>query len=438
MIVERERRRMTKRDARRLWATLAATGTAPTDLVSARSTLPTYSVATGPWLDRLAKCYLADLCLDSPHFKLVVAHYGGGKTHFLMELGDRAFDENFAVAYVPCASGVSLAKPLDLFRETVKRIIFPGDEASNGIHGLLDRALAAKREDVRRAGAPDEDIALDRWISTVQRKQYAENAFGRVVGTALQSANREDDGPTADAAVRWLQGDIDTLSRPELTELRLARMPQSGLERFGRDMFLSLTNFLPETGVNGLVLLLDEVETLFTEKGRALRRVLSAMRVLIDIAGPQARLPLFGVFSAVPDIFRQIDNYPALKQRISVRGATFDEGNDFAMQLPLDKMEGQESLLASIGRKLIEVGALATGYDFDGDVQKTNATALARVAVQKTLEIDSRRLYIKTWVGLLELQRKNGERKLSPNELEDGYRGAIRSIDEDDGGDYEA
>lgn len=437
MIVDRERRSMTKHDARRLWATLAATGTAPTDLVSARSTLPTYSVATGPWLDRLAKRYLTDLCLDSPHFKLVVAHYGGGKTHFLMELGDRAIDENYAVAYVPCASGVSLAKPLELFKETVKRIIFPGDDECNGIHGLLDRAIEAKRADIRRAGAPDEEIALDRWISTVRKKQYAESAFGRVIGTALRSANREGDDATADAAARWLQGDIDTLSRAELTELRLARMPRSDLERFGRDMFLSLTNFLPESGVNGLVLLLDEVETLFAERGKALRRVLSAMRVLIDIAGPQARLPLFGVFSAVPDILPQIDNYPALKQRISVRGATFDEGNDFAMQLPLDKMEGQESLLASIGRKLIEVGALATGYDFDSDVQTSNAAALARVAVQRTLEIDSRRLYIKTWVGLLELQSKNGERKLSPSELEDGYRGSIKSIDEDDG-DYEA
>ena len=438
MSVGRERREMTEQDARRLWATLAATGTAPTDLVSARSTLPTYSVATGPWLDRLVKCYLADLCLDSPHFKLVIAHYGGGKTHFLMELGDRAIDENYAVAYVPCASGVSLAKPLELFRETVKRIIFPGDEVCNGIHGLLDRALEAKREDIRRAGAPDEEAALDRWIASVRKNQYAENAFGRVIGAALRSANSEDDDPKADAAVRWLQGDIDTLSRRELTELRLARMPQSDLERFGRDMFLSLTNFLPETGVNGLVLLLDEVETLFTERGKALRRVLSAMRVLIDIAGAQGRLPLFGVFSAVPDIFPQLDNYPALAQRVSVKGGTFDEGNDFAMQLPLDKMEGQESLLASIGRKLIEVGALATGYNFDGEVQRSNATALARIAVQRTLEIDSRRLYIKTWVGLLELQRKNGERKLSPNELDDGYRGAIKSIDEDDGGDYEA
>ena len=36
------------------------------------------------------------------------------------------------------------------------------------------------------------------------------------------------------------------------------------------------------------------------------------------------------------------------------------------------------------------------------------------------------------------MQRKNGERKLNQSELDDGYRGAIKSIDEDDGGDYEA
>ncbi|GEM_PF-2434552 len=110
---------MEQHEALELWERLGAEGKAPTDLIRATYSLPSFTVGFDSWVDRLAKRYLAGLSRRTAHFKLALAPYGGGKTHFLMSLGVEARRQNFAVSYVPCSDDVSLDKSLDLYRETV-------------------------------------------------------------------------------------------------------------------------------------------------------------------------------------------------------------------------------------------------------------------------------------------------------------------------------
>ena len=97
---------MNENEAGQLWATLGAEAKSPTELSRASQVLPSYSVGIDPWIDRLAGRYLKNLCREAAHFKLILAPYGGGKTHFLLSLGVRALSEKFAVSYVPCSEGV--------------------------------------------------------------------------------------------------------------------------------------------------------------------------------------------------------------------------------------------------------------------------------------------------------------------------------------------
>ena len=245
----------------------------------------------------------------------------------------------------------------------------------------------------------------------------------------MAAALTEDAGSDiGEAAFRWLQGDPDTLTRDERQELRISRIPAANRRQFGRALLLSVIKFLPITGVYGLVLLMDEVETLFTAKGRALLRILAAMRVIIDApAGVSGGLPLFGIFSATPDVLEELGRYEALKQRLEVRGASFDEGNDLATQLPLDKVETQEKLLAEIGEKLIEVGSRATGYSFNRELQTKNAFQLAQVASERNLDVDARRVFVKTWVNMLNIQIGD-ERGFGTEELTNRYQGDFESL----------
>ena len=422
---------MNKSEAYQLWAILGAEGKSPTELTQASHVLPSYSVGIEPWIDRLANVYFRDLCRRAAHFKLVLAPYGGGKTHFLLTLDIRARDqENFAVAYVPCGEGVSLDNPLDVYREFVKHLQLPGKDQP-GLRVFLDATTRAKRDDIQQRGVPDVDAAFRLWVSDIRKRDYPENAFGRVMAAALQATGDGVDSPIGDAALRWLQGDIDTLGRSEMQELHLARVPAANRRQFGRNLLLSLVKFLPEAGVHGLLLLMDEVETLFqVRKGAAALRILGAMRVILDApTGVSGGVPLFGAFSTTPDVLEEFRKYPALEQRLAVRGASFDQGNDFAPQMPLDKVQGQETLLAEIGEKLIEVGAIALGKSFDRGLQRINARRLAQVASERSLDVDARRLFVKTWVNLLDLQASEGEREIEDDELMERYSGSFDSVD---------
>ena len=216
---------MNDSEAVQLWGRLGSEGKAPTELSVAAHVLPSYTVGIDSWIDRLSIKYLRGdgrregLSRGGAHFKLVLAPYGGGKTHFLLALGVRAREEGFAVSYIPCSKDISLASPLEVYRHLVKQIQLP-EEDSVGLHSLLDSVVRLKRQNIEQHGVSDVDFAYKRWVSTIRRTQYPENAFGRVMGAALEG--REEESAVADAAFRWLQGDADTLTRDELQELRLA------------------------------------------------------------------------------------------------------------------------------------------------------------------------------------------------------------------------
>lgn len=429
---------LSKADAHQLWAVLGAEGKATTDLGNARLVIPAYSVGIEAWLDRLAQLYLQDLCRKCAHFKVVLAPYGGGKTHFLMSLGARALDEGFAVAYVACGPGSSLDNPLDLYRTFAKQLQLPGEDALPGIRSLLRQIVRHKRAQMLQHQVPNQDAAFERWLLQVRDGQHPENAFGRVMVEALKVAWDPITDVAGEAAIRWLQGDLDTLTKDERQLLRLGTITASAKGEFGRNLLLSMIRFTREAGVHGAVLLFDEVETLFTARGKSLLRVLSAMRVLVDLPnGVPGGVPMLGIFSAVPDVLNELGRYPALQQRLAVVGASFDEGNDFAAQLPLDRLDRQERLLSAIGTRLIDVGEQALGISFNRALQRANATRLAEVAAERNLEVDARRLYVKTWVNLLTLQQVEGERAFGETELAQRYQGffdAVKSSDaaEDD------
>ncbi len=254
------------------------------------------------------------------------------------------------------------------------------------------------------------------------------------MAAALESVEGEET-TVGEAAFHWLQGEPEILNRGDLQELQLAKLREADRRTFGRNLLLSLVKFLPQAGVHGLVLLLDEVETLTQVRGKALLRILAAMRVFLDApTGVPGGVPLCGVFAATPNVLDGdlMGRYPALKQRLAVRGASFAEGNDLAVQLPLREVAPQEVLLKEVGEKLIDIGMRATGYAFDPALQAENARRLADVASERNLDVDARRLFVKTWVNLLELQAQAGERSIGRDELVDRYEGVFNKFRSDE------
>lgn len=429
--MQEKRIELDRQDALQIWASLAEEGKAPSELNFAAQVLPAYSVGINSWLERLTSTYLEILSRKHSHFKVVIAPYGGGKTHFLMAFGNRALEEDFAVSYIACAPGVDFDNAIELYKAFMRSIQLPafGEKCSPGISELLRQIVERKMSQIRHAKAPDPDAAFEQWLIYLLNKEHQESSFGRVVAEALRMMKDPQRAVAGNAAFRWLRGEIDTLDKQEMAALHLARIPQKARNEFGRNMLLSVLGFIPEAGVNGTVILFDEVETMFNAKGKALQKVLSAMRLLLDRpSGVPGGLPLFCLFSAVPDILEQLPKYKALEQRLAVKGASFEEGANFSPQLHLENVHSQEELLRAIGERLIELGGIATAYEFDHSIQKENVRTLAAVASEMNLEIDARRLFVKACVNILDIQATQSEYLISEEELSDRYRGFFENV----------
>ena len=424
-------------DAREIWARLGEEGKAPSELTFAAGVLPLYSVALDPWIDRLNNTYLKSLSRKHAHFKLAIAPYGGGKTHFLMALGSRALKEDFAVSYIACKAGINLDSPMDIYRSFMKGLQLRKPEKP-GTLPLLQTIIENKNEEIKNSGAPDPEAAFAMWVQNVANDEYPELAFGRVMAEALRFQIDPTRDVAGEAAIRWLRGEIDTLTKTERESLRLAKVSKKDQTELGRNLLLSVLCFVKEAGAHGTVVLFDEVETLFNARGRALQRVLAAMRVMLDQAGGiTGGVPLFGVFAAVPDILEQIRRYEAVSQRLEVKGAPFEEGNNYAPQLHLEKVDTQKNLLEKLGERLISLGEIAIPFVFNQELQCRNIGLLARVASESNLEIDARRLFVKACVNILQQQSHQGEVEYPEDEMLNRYRGFFDDLRNQDRQEFE-
>lgn len=409
-------------DLRDAWRTLAAHGTPPASTIAGR-VLPAWSVGLDGWMDRIANAQLRDFCRRNSHFKLVVAPYGGGKTHFLLTLGARAAAENWAVCYLQCKAHVTVGDWFGLYEQIAKAIQLPGTERT-GVRPIAQAALDQMRQ--RAARAPMPEAALDEMIAAVREDNWPHSSFGRVMATALNHLRDPDANPEeGEAAMDWLHGNIAketlvVLRRQHLQPIRSADRP-----RHGQELFYSVAKFIPKAGVHGLVLLLDEMEVTFNARGKALEKILVSMRTMLDAPDNRMeRIPLFGVFAAVPDVWSEViaKRYEALKQRFQVFDP-FHRGNDDAAQIELAELGRQRDILRAIGDKLLELGVRVHGWNFDLEQQRRNLERLASVTAEQLLEVNARRLFVKAWCSLLGEQGRSGGQDYTEDFLTNRIRG---------------
>jgi hypothetical protein len=424
------------------WRELASKGTPPSPELSAK-VLPEWSVGIDEWQDRLVNVYLKDHCVGGEegnrghsHFKLVIADYGGGKTHFLHAFRKRALDEGFAVCYLQCKQGVSFDDWMSLYAMIAGSIRLPKNEGQ-GIAKVLE--AAADDIESRVASAPNPDAARECLLKDLEWREYPSSTFLQVTVNALRLKHQHDDPQLYRAAVTWLQDGQVKTQASDLKRLGVSKLPKGQLSTFGREMFYSLVKFVTEFGdAKGLVLLMDEMDTMFNQRGRALERLLAALRTTIDQSDDRMdNIPVFGLFAAVPRIEEQMQqNYAALYQRFSVI-VPFHQGNDNAAQINLEHLAEPRVLLTAIGTKLVKLAETVLGIGFDHGVQEKNVAALVAVAEDRVANVDSRRLFVKTWCALLDEQARLGERIYPRDALNQAFQGTYQGIRKNDESDEE-
>jgi hypothetical protein len=203
-------------------------------------------------------------------FKAVRGEYGSGKTFFARWVGERAKLRGMAVAEVQISETET---PLHRL-ETVYRRICESLQTSEFPPSAMRSVVDAWLFGLEQEAGTGTDQLLERRLAAVSRTTPAFAAALRAYRRAAQAG----DEPTAEGLVAWLGG------QPHVSAVvRRAAGVRGDLDHFGAFGFLQgLLTVLRDSGHPGLLVVLDEVETLQRARSDVRDKALNALRQLID------------------------------------------------------------------------------------------------------------------------------------------------------------
>ena len=236
-------------------------------------------------------------------FKAVRGEYGSGKTFFARWLGDRAMKKGFAVAEVQINE---IDTPLHKLETVYRRSIESLRTASvppSALRPILDAWLFTIDDDAQQQGV-DADAVLERRLADVAVR-------APVFPMAIRAYRRfvtEGDHDGADALVAWLGG------QPHVAAAIKRRAGIKGdLDHYLALGFLrGLLAILSDAGHPGLLLVLDEVETLQRIRSDARAKALNALRQLIDEVHDGHFPGLYLLITGTPGFFEGRQGIPLL------------------------------------------------------------------------------------------------------------------------------
>jgi hypothetical protein len=260
-------------------------------------------------------------------FKAVRGEYGTGKTFFARWLAERAKRRGFAAAEVQISeTETPLHRMETVYRRLVERLCTE-QFLPSALRPVLDGWIFALEEDVLAAGDVSEDDAdgLDRAVGELMERRLG--AISRATpgfAAALRgyrSALAGGDAATAEGLAAWLGGQPHVAAA-----VRRYAGVKGDLDHFGALSFLQgMLTVLRDSGHSGLLVVLDEVETLQRVRSDARDKALNALRQLVDEVH-SGRFPgLMVVITGTPAFFdgpQGVQRLAPLAQRLAT---TFDD-----------------------------------------------------------------------------------------------------------------
>jgi len=299
---------------------------------------------------------LADVAQGSSIFKAVRGEYGCGKTFFARWVQESAKKKGFATAEVQISEAETPLHKLEtVYRRAMEQLSTP-DCFLGAFRSIIDGWFYGLEEDVLAEGTidPEDDNALALRADELLEQRLNEITratpqFAAALRT-YRAAQRTDNHAMAEGLAGWLAG------QPHIAaSIKREAGIKGDVDHFAALSFLrGLLLILKDSGYSGLVLVLDEIETIQRVRSDVREKGLNALRQLIDdIDG--GRFPgLYLVITGTPAFYdgpQGIKRLEPLAQRLHVdfqTEARFD--NPRAVQLRLTTFDHDR--LVEVGTKV--------------------------------------------------------------------------------------
>lgn len=299
-------------------------------------------------------------------FHAIRGEYGSGKTFFARWLAERAKRAGLATAEVQISETETPLHRLEtVYRRLTERLSTATHQPS-ALRAIVDSWFYTLEEEVLDNGDVDEDdeAALGEAVDVLMERRLADVARTTpAFAAALRGYRRAvaaDDAATAEALIAWLGG-----QKSVAASARRAAGVRGDLDHFAALGFLQgLLTVLRDCGHPGLLVVLDEIETLQRVRGDVREKGLNALRQLLDEIDAGRFPGLFLVITGTPAFFdgqQGVQRLPPLAQRLATDFTTdprFDSPR--AVQLRLAGFDLER--LGELGRRVRDLYAGAARY----------------------------------------------------------------------------
>lgn len=351
---------------------------------------------------------LANVKRGGTGFKAVRGEYGSGKTFFGRWLLEKARRMGFATSEVQVSETETPLHQLGtVYRRLVERLATE-DTPGGAFRAVVDGWFFTLEQDVLAGGAVDEGDAagLVEKTTELMETRLAEisrraPAFAAVL-RAYRKAQGEGNAPIADGLIAWLSGQPNVAA-----EVKRHALVKGEVDHFAAMGFLKgLLVMLRDSGFAGLVLSLDEVETLQRVRSDVRDKGLNALRQLIDEVDAGVFPGLYIVMTGTPAFYEGplgATRLPPLAQRLHV---------DFSGEPRFDNPRAVQLRLSGFSRPLLtEVGCKVRDIYRDGAsspdrIAEVTDELVARLAAGVTGELGGKigvapRVFLKKLVAEL-------------------------------------
>jgi hypothetical protein len=248
-----------------------------------RSSLDTFAVGLESFEETLDE-ELQKVSSGGSMFKAIRGEYGCGKTFFARWLSERARKAGFATAEVQISETETPLHRLETVYRRMAERLSTADTENGALRNILDSWFFTLEEDVIAEGtvdSKDEQKLLARTDDLLEKRLAKITNTTPMFATALRAYRRaqaERNTATADGIIAWLAGQPNVAAAAK----RYAGV-KGEIDHFAALNFLQgILTVLRDSGQAGLLLVLDEVETIQRVRSDARDKSLNALRQLID------------------------------------------------------------------------------------------------------------------------------------------------------------
>ncbi|MCO5314123.1 MAG: BREX system ATP-binding protein BrxD [Microthrixaceae bacterium] len=256
-------------------------------------------------------------------FKCIRGEWGSGKTFASRWIADRARRAGFVTSEIQISETETPLHQLQtVYRRLVERLAV-GDGDTGAFRSLIDGWFFVLEEDVLADGTVDEhdEAALvagtDRLLEARLAEVSRTNPTFATVLRAYRRATLDGDLATADGLVAWLGGQPNVAASVK----RYAGI-KGDVDHAGALSFLQgLLTMIRDSGNSGLLVIIDEVETLQRVRSDVRDKSLNALRQLIDEVDGGRFPGLYLLITGTPAFFdgpQGVQRLAPLAQRLAV------------------------------------------------------------------------------------------------------------------------